>query len=111
MSLTVVAHIFGGGPEVNAPIQASDLDPVVRALALVVWHGVSVTLAAIAAALFWLSWHRNQELAFMAIGIQLGFTALFIGVGIISLGTLSPVPQWIAFAIGSSLTAWGLRSG
>lgn len=109
MGLTFFVHLFAGGPEVSQPIQASTLDPVVRAVALVVWHGVSVMLAVMAAALVWLAYRENTALALMTIAIQLGFAALFIGVGWVQLGTLAPMPQWSIFVIIPALTGYAMR--
>ncbi len=36
MFATLLAHVFGGGPEIHAPIQASELSPYLRAISAVI---------------------------------------------------------------------------
>ena len=110
MALTVIAHVFGGGPEVNDIVSASDLPPTVRALSSVVWHGITLMLVLSTAALVYLAKHDNPALeTFLAIW-QLGFAMMFIGYGIVQLGTIWPMPQWTVFIVMPVMTYLGSRS-
>jgi len=97
MWLTVLIHIFGGGPEVHTPIQASDLSPIVRGVAAVIWHAITWILILLAVAIGWLSRKENPALNAMVIATQLGFSVLFVYYGLTLLGTLWLMPQWTIF--------------
>lgn len=107
MGLTTLVHIFAGGPDVSAPIQRSDLPDDVRAVAFVVWHTITLLLACLTVALIWLCKHENRELALITVAIQVGMAALFIGVGLYALGSLTIMPQWTVFLLVPALTVWG----
>lgn len=107
MGITVLIHIFMGGPEVMAPIRKSSLHKVVRAVADVVWHGVTVVLIVIAAGLAWIAFYPNPALLWALSAIQIGFAGLFIWYGLRHLGSLKPMPQWIIFLAVPALSIWG----
>ena len=109
MALTVIAHVFGGGPEVNDIVSASGLPPTVRALSSVVWHGITLMLVLATLALAYLATHDNPAMeAFLGLW-QLGLAALFIGYGIMQLGTVWLTPQWTVFITMPLLTYIGSR--
>lgn len=111
MVLTTAVHVFVGGPEVMTPVFASALDPTVRAVLHVVWHGVTVMLAFAAIALLWLSWHSdNTPLMVFVTAVQLGFAALFLAIGIGELGSVWLMPQWVVFLLVPALTLFGWRA-
>ncbi len=97
MGVTVLVHVFVGGPEIHVPVQASTLDPVVRGVSAVLWHGMTALLAICAVALAWLARHRNRPLEWVLIALQVSFAGLFLWVGAAQLGDLWPMPQWIIF--------------
>ena len=107
MGLTTLIHVFMGGPEVMTPTRASDLSRLVRAVLDVVWHGITVVLACLAAALLWLAFHDNMALLWLVCAIQIGFAALFLWYGARQLRSLWPMPQWILFLGVPALTIWG----
>ena len=107
MSVTVFVHVFMGGPEIMKPLRAAGLPPVVRAVMDVVWHGVTLVLICLAAALFWLTWNDNTALLMIVSAIQVCFSALFIWYGVTQLRSLWPMPQWIIFLGVPALTLWG----
>jgi hypothetical protein len=107
MCVTVLVHVVIGGREVMQPLRGSDLPPLVRAVMDVVWHGVTVTLMALAGGLFWLTWNDNPPLLWIVNAIQVGFAGLFIWYGITQLRSLWPMPQWIIFLGVPALTIWG----
>lgn len=106
MTLTVFIHVVLGGREVMQPLRAANLPRLVRAVADVVWHGVTITLACLAGGLFWLAWHDNPPLLWIVCAIQFGFAALFIWYGVTQLRSLWPMPQWIIFLGVPALTIW-----
>jgi len=107
MGVTLAAHVFAGGPEVNEVIMASELPDVVRMLSAVLWHGVSVTLAVITVALGYLAVVENRALEGAIAVIQIGFAALFLGYGMVGLGNITQMPQWIVFLIIPVMTLMG----
>ena len=99
MFVTFLAHVFGGGPEIHAPIQASELSPYLRAISAVIWHAITVVLLVFSVALAGLVKHPNRALERIMIAIQLGFAALFLFYGVRLLGNIIDMPQWIAFLL------------
>jgi len=106
MSVTVLIHVWMGGPAVMRPLRASPLPRLVRAVMDVVWHGVTVVLICLAGGLFWLAWHDNLVLLWMICAIQVGFAALFIWYGATQLHSLWRMPQWIIFLGIPAMTLW-----
>ncbi len=98
---------FGGGPEVNDIVSASDLPPTVRALSTVVWHGITLMLVLSTVALAYLATHNNPALEMFLTIWQLAFAVLFIGYGILQLGTIWPMPQWTVFVAMPVMTYIG----
>ncbi len=110
MTLTVLIHVFLGGPEVMDPIRASTLDPLVIAVTNVVWHAITLLLAIFAVALFWLSRHANRPLWALVLAMQVGFALIFLGYGIADLGTIWPMSQWVIFLGIPALMLMGEKS-
>lgn len=109
MALTCGVHIFAGGPELYAPLRASDGDPVFTSVFSVVWHFVTLQLALMALGLWHLSIHPNPAL-FWGLWMSLAGTgALFVGYGLNDLHSLWPMPQWIAFWGVAALMLPGAR--
>lgn len=108
--LTTGVHVFLGGPEIHVPIQESDLHPVIRAVGAVVWHAVTVMLLVFGAGCAWLARNSNAPMAWLMIATQLGFVGLFIGYGMVLLGNLTDMPQWIIFGLTSAVIAMGIRA-
>ncbi len=109
MGLTVLLHIFGGGPEVHDPLQVALSDPFLAAIAAVLWHMVTWVLVVLAGGLWVLARRRDLALEAILSGIQLGFAALFVAYGLARLGTVIPMSQWIIFLIIPILTRFGQR--
>ncbi|MEE2946633.1 MAG: hypothetical protein VX444_15810 [Pseudomonadota bacterium] len=108
MALTFCLHVFGGGPEIHEPIQASALSDYLRAMSAVLWHAVTVVLAVLAIAYLWLAKHENTAMSLQMSAIQLGFAALFLWYGETLLGTVWPMPQWIIFIVIPAVSLFGL---
>lgn len=89
MAATTLLHVFGGGPEVHQPIQASALELPLRAVAAVLWHAVTGLLAV------------------LLVAIQIGFAGLFLFYGQTMLGTVWTLGQWTIFAVLAVLIVWG----
>ena len=107
MAATTVLHVFGGGPEVHQPIQASALELPLRAVAAVLWHAVTGLLAVQSVALVWLARHPDQPMAVLLVAIQIGFAGLFLFYGQTMLGTVWTLGQWTIFAVLAVLIVWG----
>ncbi|MEX3014967.1 hypothetical protein [Gymnodinialimonas hymeniacidonis] len=107
---TAAIHAFVGGPEVNAPVQGSGLDPLVRAVSAVVWHALTALFVVFGGALFWAAWHGARALVMTVLAVNVAFIALFLAIGIVALGTVWPMPQWVLFGLISGVMIWGLRT-
>lgn len=99
MVITVVAHVFGGGPEIWLPVYESGLSEPVRITMGLVWHGLSI-LFAIMAGLSLVAFARPKfsagiNLSLMPINLGLGGLALIYG--FVSTGGVLVLPQWIIF--------------
>ena len=107
MGMTVLVHIFLGGPEVNEPLNSSELPDFLRAFATILWHAVTVVLIALTFGLIMLRNRPDFALETMVSGIQIGFAALFIWYGSARLGTVWLMPQWVIFTIIPIITRLG----
>ena len=106
--LAAGTHALVGGPEVNAPVQGSGLDPVVRAVSAVVWHALTALFVVFGGALFWAALHGARALVVTVLAANIAFVALFLAIGVVALGTVWPMPQWILFGVISAVMIWGL---
>lgn len=109
--LTTLVHVFAGGPEINAVVQASALDDPVRAVLAVLWHGTTALLAVSAAGLCWAAVHPNRGLEVFISVIMLLWAALFVYFGIVMLGNLTVMPQWSVFLLIPAMVGLGWRRG
>lgn len=99
MVLTVVAHVFGGGPEIWLPVYESNLPQTIRITMGLVWHGLSV-LFVIMAGLSMVAYFKPQ----LSAGINLSLAPINLGIGGLALiygfastNSLLVLPQWILF--------------
>lgn len=97
MAVTFLAHVFLGGPELYSPLRASDAPGYLKSVFSVIWHFVSLQLFLMTAALWWLARHQNNALYWFILLTVSGFAILFMAYGFIDLGSIWPMPQWIAF--------------
>lgn len=110
--LTMLVHVFLGGPEVLDPGLASPLDDVWKGVFVVVWHAVSAILLINAVALGFAARGQGAKPVALLVAAQyLAFTALFLFYGATMLGTLWPMPQWIIFIAISAVILWPYRPG
>ncbi len=108
---TVLLHVIGGGTDVHAPIQASNMDLALRAISAVIWHFVSLMLALQAVGFYAVARGPNRELAWFLIAIQLGTAVLFLFYGATMLGTVWIMGQWTIFLAIGALGLWGMKKG
>ncbi len=109
--LTLGAHISGGQPEIMTPVLDSELSNYLKAILMVIWHAITAILLINSAVLFFSSLKKQYRITIISLtSIQyLFWAALFIFYGIKNLGTLWPMPQWIAFILIPALALWGLK--
>lgn len=109
--LTVLAHIFGGGPEVLAPMLQSELSVYLQTIWTVVWHAISAILIIGTAVLVYggIKPQRLVPAVTIVCAQYLAFAVLFLFYGITELGTLWPMPQWTAFTLIPLLAGIGLH--
>lgn len=110
-ALTVLLHVFGGGPQYHAPALLSNFTAEEKALYSVLWHAVTVTLTVNSVGLFLVATKRmSRDVGLIIVAQYALFAALFIFYGFTRLGTLWPLPQWVIFGAIAALALWGLRS-
>ncbi len=109
-ALTLAAHVFGGYPEIMPPVLASELTPYLKAIMLVIWQAVTVILLINSLALIYgaLKPKHRTMLVTMVSAQYLLWGGLFVYYGLTRLGTLWPMPQWIAFFLIPALAIFGL---
>ncbi len=109
--VTLLAHVFGGGPEIIQPMFESELDSTVKAVLGVVWHEITFMLGINGVALIWVARDvRYQKPIIWLISCQyFAFAILFIMYGLSLLGSLIPMPQWSVFLVISALAIAGLK--
>ncbi len=111
--LTVLAHVFGGGPEVHAPVLQSGLSDYFKAIFSVIWHAISAILIINSLVLLGAGLGRPRgEAGALIVGVQyFSFAVLFVFYGLSRLDNLSQMPQWAVFFAVPLLVFFGWRSG
>lgn len=100
MGLTTAVHLFLGTGDIMTPILAAEaIHPVVRGVALVVWHMVTLILAMSTVAMVYLAKQNNQALGLFVMLLQFGFAAIFLWINVAMFGALFTMPQWTAFLL------------
>lgn len=92
-------HIYLGETPRLKPLRGLGQPDLTGAAANVVWHGISLTLLAMAIGLFWLTWNMNIALAVFVSVLSSGFASLFVWYGLTRLRSLRPMPQWVLFLL------------
>ncbi|MCF6326486.1 MAG: hypothetical protein L3J21_04235 [Devosiaceae bacterium] len=108
--LTLIAHIFGGYPEIMVPVLASELTPYLKAIMVVIWDAVTVIITINSLALLYAAikpQHRSVLVTLVSAQYLL-WGGLFVYYGLTMLGSLWPMPQWIAFFLIPALAIFGL---
>jgi hypothetical protein len=113
LALTLVAHLFGGGPEIHQPILASDLDPYLKAMASVIRHMATFTMVGGLGVLVVVTTGRGACISalWLIVAQFVAFTGVFLYYGVVRFGTLLEMPQWIAFGLLALFIVTGLRTG
>ncbi len=113
-AFTTALHIFGGTPEVEAPLLQSGMPTRVNLMLLACWHLVTAALA-LSAIVLGLA-HRTPTTQSMAqvrlvSYLWLSFGATFIGIDLVYGGPLMVLmlPQWALFLSGGALGLWGFH--
>lgn len=111
LAATTLIHLFAGEGDVHRPLRSLVGDGEMGLYASVLWHAVTVVLAAMSAALIWAARapRDRQGVVWLVAAQCLGFAMLFIGYGLALAGTLWLAPQWTLFLAATGLTAAGLR--
>jgi hypothetical protein len=112
--ITLGVHIFAGGPEVHdAMLALSTAFPsVLQAFISVMWHAITVILAINSVALLLAARYSPSQktLVWFVVSQYIAFAALAIFYGVLRLGSILIMPQWIAFVLISGLAIAGLRT-
>ena len=109
-ALTLAAHVFGGGPEIHAPVQASELSEYLKAILAVIWHTVTIILTVNSLFLAFAALRDKHRVALVSL-VSTQYVLwgiLFVYYGLTRLGELSTMPQWIAFFLIPALALFGL---
>jgi hypothetical protein len=80
-SLWLVVHIFLGGKDVERPLRASALDPILRDTLHVCWHCVTATVAIMAALFLFSVASARSDFAMAGTALAWGYT--MVGVGLV----------------------------
>ncbi|MGH1577942.1 hypothetical protein [Planktotalea sp.] len=100
MGLTTGVHLFVGTQEIMPPIlEAATIDPVVKGVALVVWHMITLILACSTVAIAYLARNRNKAMVVLQITLNAGFAVIFLVVNAVMFEALLTMPQWTAFSL------------
>jgi hypothetical protein len=110
LAATTLIHLFAGEGDVHAPLRALSGDGEMGLYVSVLWHAVTVVLAAMAAALLWATRApvQRQGVIWLAAAQCAGFAALFIGYGLALAGSLWLAPQWLLFLGATALAGGGI---
>ena len=110
LAATTLIHLFAGEGDVHAPLRALSGGGEMELYVSVLWHAVTVVLAAMAAALLWAARApvRRQGVIWLTAGQCAGFAALFVGYGLVLAGNLWLAPQWLLFLGATALAIGGL---
>lgn len=99
MALTVVAHVFGGGPEIWLPVYESNLSETVRITEGFIWHSLTAMFI-IMAGLNIIAYAKPNVSA----GINISLASLNFIIGGVALiygfaqtGSVLITPQWVLF--------------
>lgn len=105
-----LVHIFPGGREIHRPMVAAHWPEPAKAVWSVVWHAVTAVMAFGGLALIAAAFLPDQALALSVLPLALFLTAavLFMVYGLIRLGTVRVLLQWVAFLVISVLGLVGL---
>ena len=109
-TLTLFAHIFGGYPEIMPSVLTSALSPYTKAIMLVIWQAITIILIINSLGLAYgaIKPEQRQVLIVVISAQYLLWGALFVYYGLTMLGSLWPMPQWIAFFLIPALAIFGL---
>lgn len=103
-------HVFVGGPQLNAPIQASALPAGIRAVSEVAWQSVAMAYALMAAALGYLAVSPgNAALAKYIIAQLVLLSMLFISYSISRFGDITSMYLWSLFLVIAAQIGMGLK--
>lgn len=107
--VSVGVHLLGGGPEIMAPLFASDAPVITQAVLDVVWHQVTLLLAGSALALSVAAVRPAWRAPVAAlVGLHyLAIAALFVLFGLRWFGGLWLMPQWTLFGAMAGLALTG----
>lgn len=109
-ALTVLIHIFGGGPEIAHPLlRATELPDVPKYVNYYCWHLVSMTIAAMAVGFIWAAIDVTQT------GLAMMWTVMAVLFTLWSLVLVKwkrqkfwQMPQWTLFGVISVLAVVGM---
>ncbi len=92
------------------PVLASELTLYLKAIMLVIWHAITIILIVNSLALAYAAIKPDQRQALVTIisAQYVLWGALFVYYGLSMLGSLWPMPQWIAFFLIPALAIFGL---
>ena len=110
--LTLLIHTFGGELLFHTPALQSDLSIENKVVLSVIWHSITSVLAlSFVAFIFAARSMRNNNPLLIFIAAQYAAIAcLFIGFGLLRLGSLAVMPQWSILLLIVALTLIGTRN-
>ncbi|MCD7060223.1 hypothetical protein [Pelagibacterium xiamenense] len=106
--LVVPMHVFGGGPEFPDIVIASGLDGKQSAMYMILWHAVTVLL--IGSTIVYAAAARSARFRAAVLVVNGQFCAiavLFLAYGMMDLGSIWVLPQWVLFFALAAISAPG----
>lgn len=100
IGLTAAIHLFAGTGDIVFPImQVETLHPEIRAIAMVLWHMVSLILLLSTLAIGYFARNSNHALSWPIIASQFGFAFIFVFYNITHFAALFVMPQGTVFVL------------
>lgn len=106
--VTTCIHLFAGTKEIMTPILKAEHPVALKAVMMVIWHGVTLILALMTIGIAFVAMHQNIPLALFIIAVQLGFAGLFLYYNLSMIGGLFRLPQWTVFLLVPALMSLAL---
>jgi hypothetical protein len=107
--ITLIVHVFAGGPEVHDALLAADIPVILKTYVSVIWHASTAVLLVNSLALGVAAFREpiRRPVAWIVTLQYLAYAALFVVYPLANLGTLLEMPQWIVFIAISGLALMG----
>ncbi|MEE9314521.1 MAG: hypothetical protein V3V02_07715 [Rhizobiaceae bacterium] len=110
--ITFFIHVIFGGWDVHTPLLESEIPLGLKAIVTIIWHTVSALILINTIALFISASRRKYSGPLISIvsAQYIALAILFIFYGLLRLGTVWLMPQWIVFILIPALAYLGIKN-